>query len=571
MNQKAVTLKSIRKKYPLVKPSHKGRDFHDFWALKDIDLEIERGQTIGIIGRNGAGKSTLLYIIAGVLSPSKGDILVNGRAMGLFNLGVGFQDELSGRENIFLNATILGAARGEIENKLDSIIKFSELGEFINMPLGSYSQGMRLRLGFSIIANLDFDILVVDEVLAVGDTLFQNKCFERLIDFKRQGKTLIITTQGMGLIERLCDRVMLLDHGQTLFTGGPAEAIKKYNSLLNSERFFVGPNQDVNLVKNTKRWADNVSDWGQKFGGKEVIVESVEFISRNRAAQGRVNTLESLAIRVYYTARERVKDLHFGIAIFRKDGVYCYGPNTEFDGYEISELKKGKGHFALFYHSIFLAPGTYRVSVAIWDKKEVLPFDHHYGCYELIVTGRNDQGCGLLNIPFKIENFNIGQNLASFFTRRKNGLSVNFDLLKDRFGHRDEHEDVKIDAVNFLDAQGDRKDIFITNESIRFQICFNRQRLINKRGRYLWFGIYRDDGIYCQGTTMPFGDQRIFQILFPKLALLPGQYSVSIGVWDSLEKRFLMHHHGVYPFQMVFDKQDHGTVYLEHEWILKED
>lgn len=173
-----VELIAIGKKYPLVSSPESQKDWGDFWALKDTNLKIEAGQTIGIIGRNGAGKTTLLNIIAGVLAPSAGSISVKGRVVALFNLGCGFQDELSGKENIFLNGAVLGASRRELNEKLDSIIEFSELGDFVNMPLGSYSQGMRLRLGFSIAANLEFDILIIDEVLAVGDALFQHKCFE---------------------------------------------------------------------------------------------------------------------------------------------------------------------------------------------------------------------------------------------------------------------------------------------------------------------------------------------------------------------------------------------------------
>lgn len=229
---------SVGKKYPFTKQQFSV--LKDFWALKDVSLDVYQGEIVGIIGRNGAGKTTLLNIMAKVLFPTEGEVFSNGRVLGLFNLGVGFQDELTGRGNIFLNGSLLGATKKEIEDKLNSIVEFSELGDFINMPLGTYSQGMRLRLGFSIVVNLKFDILVIDEVLAVGDVLFQNKCFERLMDFKREGKTLVITNQSLDLMERLCDRVILLDHGKTLFQGNVVEAINRYRLLLNTEKFFVG-------------------------------------------------------------------------------------------------------------------------------------------------------------------------------------------------------------------------------------------------------------------------------------------------------------------------------------------
>ncbi|KPK96889.1 MAG: hypothetical protein AMJ95_11915 [Omnitrophica WOR_2 bacterium SM23_72] len=229
---------SVGKKYPFTKQQFS--TLKDFWALRNVSLHVYQGEILGIIGRNGAGKTTLLNIMAKVLFPTEGEVFSNGRVLGLFNLGVGFQDELTGRGNIFLNGSLLGATKKEIEDKFNSIVEFSELGDFINMPLGTYSQGMRLRLGFSIVVNLEFDVLVIDEVLAVGDVLFQNKCFERLMDFKREGKTLVITNQSLDLMERLCDRIILLDHGKALFHGDVVEAINRYRLLLNTEKFFVG-------------------------------------------------------------------------------------------------------------------------------------------------------------------------------------------------------------------------------------------------------------------------------------------------------------------------------------------
>src|SRR4030042_3472005 len=180
-----ILLEAVSKKYPLAKYAKSAKcNFADFWALKDVSLDVKSGEILGIIGRNGAGKTTLLNIIAGVSTATSGNIIVDGKAVGLFNLGVGFQDELTGRENIFLNGALLGASKRQIEDMLSFIIEFSELGGFFVRPLGAYSQGMRMRLGFSIVINLDFDILVIDEVLAVGDALFQNKCFQRLMGFR---------------------------------------------------------------------------------------------------------------------------------------------------------------------------------------------------------------------------------------------------------------------------------------------------------------------------------------------------------------------------------------------------
>ena len=565
----ALKLTAISKKYSLHGPGQKNNPpaSEDFWALKDINFDINRGQAIGIIGRNGAGKTTLLNIIAGILTPTQGNLSVNGKVMGLFNLGIGFQDELSGKENIFLNAAILGASRREIEDKLALIIEFSELGDFINMPLGSYSQGMRLRLGFSIIANLDFDILVIDEVLAVGDALFQNKCYQRLIDFKRRGKTLIITTQALEFIERLCDKVMLLDHGASLFAGEVLEGINRYRSLLNTEKFFVGlpRRQAVGLIVNTKKWADNISDWGKKFGGKEIIIDRVEFINRHGVKTSRINTRTPLRIKVFFTVKDRVENPHFGIAIFRKDGVYCYGPNTEFDGYLIPELKPSKGYFSLDYFELWLAPGGYKVSIAVWDKNESLAFDYHYGYYDLNVTGDDHQQGGFLNMPFEIGGLGWGDKVLSFFARKIAKTKINPDLLPDKFGQNLKSDKIEVEYVKILDQSESRKDTFMTNERVKFVIGLDCKPPL-KKGLILWLGIYRDDGIYCQGVTTPLKGSKDYSIIFPKLALLPGRYNISAGIWDPPAGKFVIYQHGAYPLNMAFDKQDHGTVYLEHAW-----
>ncbi|MFA5411263.1 MAG: ABC transporter ATP-binding protein [Candidatus Omnitrophota bacterium] len=505
----AMELKSIGKKYP----------HSNFWALRDISLNSEKGKILGIIGRNGAGKTTLLNIIAGVLSSTEGKVNIKGRVLGLFNLGVGFQDELSGRENIFLNGALLGAAKQELEAKLSSIIEFSELGDFINMPLGTYSQGMRLRLGFSIIANLDFDILVIDEVLAVGDALFQNKCFQRLMDFRHSGKTLIITSQSMELMERLCDKIVLLDHGRLLFQGEPGEGINKYRALLNTEKFFVGAKQaTAGLVENTKKWAEDVSSWGKKLGVKEVIIDSVEMRNRFGIRCNKIKSREPLCIKVKFTVKDEVKEPHFGVAIFRDDGVYCYGPNTEFDGIEIPRLKKGKGWFELRLRQVYLAAGEYKISIAVWDKNETLAYDYHNGCYKLSIKGESPDNA-LLNMPYKL----------SYPKRDLSG------------------------SIRLFSLGREEKNTFITNEFARLQANFSEIETSDIKDTYLRLGIYRDDGVLCQNIVLPL--KQTTEVIFPCFALLPGSYNISANTRDC-----------IYPFKMAFNRQDHGTVYLAHQW-----
>lgn len=563
----AVELRCVGKEYSFLnpQPGHERGKPGTFWALKDVTFSLDQGEALGVIGRNGAGKTSLLNMIAGILSPSAGKINVRGRVLGLFNLGVGFQDELTGRENIFLNGAILGASRDELENKIESIIGFSELGSFIDMPLGTFSQGMRLRLGFAIVANLDFDILLIDEVLAVGDIIFQNKCFERLIEFKRSGKTLIITSQSLDLIERLCERVMLLEHGSVLFYGAAGQGLDRYKKLLNEEKFFVGPHKDKSvLVENTKRWSDDKSCWGHELGGKEATIKEVIFLDANGRSVDKIKSGDSLRIKIKLEVKEELNNPHFGVAILRKDGVYCYGPNTDFDGLALDKLGKGRMEVEFYLPKVMLAPGEYRVSVAAWDKKETIPFDYHAGCYNLSIDGdsRNDIG-GLTRIVFKKHPDSL------LWFKRNNFLSLNPDSIHDNWAKKIDFKGLEGISVKITSSKNSHKECFFTNDPACFEINLSRNKGDYKKS-HLWLGIFRDDGVYCQGATWPLSRRQTnFKLDFPSLALLPGGYALSIGVWSEKKKDFLMLHHGMYPFRMVFERKDHGTVFMEHKWSWK--
>lgn len=209
----------------------------EYWALRNIDMEIERGKIVGIIGRNGAGKTTLLNILAGVCTPSEGRIDINGRVSSMLTLGAGFKNELSGRENIYMSGLVLGMTKKEISTKFKDIVDFSELDGFLRAPLQTYSQGMKLRLGFSVAIHVDFDILLVDEIIIVGDCSFQKKCLEAMYNFKKQGKTMFFSTQDMGFIERICDEVYILEDGKIEFNGTPEVAVQYYQKILNEKKF----------------------------------------------------------------------------------------------------------------------------------------------------------------------------------------------------------------------------------------------------------------------------------------------------------------------------------------------
>jgi len=241
MNEPMIDVNDVSVKYRLAKEKPKtlqeyiihrlkGRrmDYEDFWALKDINIEVYKKETLGIIGYNGAGKSTLLKVIAGVLKPTEGNVTVYGKIAPLIELGAGFDMELTGEENIYLNASIMGLSRKEINGKFNKIVDFSELAEFIHSPLKSYSSGMVSRLGFSIATEVDSDILIIDEILAVGDEPFKKKCMKRMTGFREKGSTILFVSHSMDEIKRLCDRVIWIDHGKQKMYGDPKSVTEEY-------------------------------------------------------------------------------------------------------------------------------------------------------------------------------------------------------------------------------------------------------------------------------------------------------------------------------------------------------
>lgn len=240
MNKTAIDIKDVSKKFRLYKERNqniktaimRGRisTYDDFWALKDVSFTINHGETFGLVGDNGSGKSTLLKCLAKILYPDRGSITVDGRLAALLEVGSGFHPELSGRENVYLNGSILGMSRKEIDSKFDAIIDFSGVREFIDQPVKNYSSGMYVRLGFSVAIHVDPDILLVDEVLAVGDESFQQKCFEKFSEFRKAGKTVVIVSHSLGTMVEMCDRIAWLEHGELKGVGKPSEVISKYRS-----------------------------------------------------------------------------------------------------------------------------------------------------------------------------------------------------------------------------------------------------------------------------------------------------------------------------------------------------
>ncbi|MCP5107888.1 MAG: ABC transporter ATP-binding protein [bacterium] len=362
-----------------------------FWALKDINFNIQKGKTIGFIGRNGSGKSTLLKLISRILYPDGGAIAAHGKISTLIELGSGFHPDLSGRENVYINASILGLSRAQVNEKFDEIVAFSGLEEFIDNPVKTYSSGMYVRLGFSVAINIDPDILLVDEVLAVGDEIFQRKCIEKINEFKKMGKTIVFVSHDLKTIEELCDQVFLLHNGRLVKEGKPVEVISEYHRLLIGSSEFLGKEKEggLDLTNSTNRW-----------GSRAVEIKKVVFLDDNDEETTILKIGGSFRARIHYRAHREVKNPVFGVAVYNDNAVHITGPNTRFDKYETGVVK-GDGYVEYKMPVLPLMSGAYFFSASIYDSAGVNPLDHWELNWKFhVIEDENvTDRFGLLSIP----------------------------------------------------------------------------------------------------------------------------------------------------------------------------
>lgn len=352
-------------------------EHQSFWALKDVSLSVHRGEVFGVIGQNGAGKSTLLKLIARVLRPSQGRVWVKGRVAPLLELGAGFHPELTGRENIYLNGAILGFSRSEMDAKFQRIVDFAELGDFIDAPLRTYSSGMWARLGFAVATDTNPDILIVDEVLSVGDEAFQRKSAERIDEFRSQGTMILLVSHNMGLIESMCQRIAWLDHGRVMAIGSASSVVHHYLEHVHQEQ--VQRLTQASIVEDTQRW-----------GSRKITIDRVRLLNAAGADQYIFYTGERLVIEMAYTANQEIDGPIFGIAIHRADGVHITGPNTSFAGLDLGTVK-GAGVITYTLPNLMLLEGSYQVSVAVTDRQDREMFDYHDRCYLFQVDNKDHE------------------------------------------------------------------------------------------------------------------------------------------------------------------------------------
>ena len=328
----------------------------EFWALDDVSFDVEEGTTFGLIGENGSGKSTMLKCLTKILRPDRGSVEVRGKVSALLELGAGFHPELSGRENVFLNGAILGLPQKEIKRRFDEIVEFAGIGTFIDQPVKNYSSGMYVRLGFSVAINVDPDVLLVDEVLAVGDESFQRKCNEKFSDLRSAGKTIVLVSHGMASVHNLCDRVAWLEHGKVRMVDSARTVVDAYSSSVQVDR-------EVDADTGNSRW-----------GSGEGQIEHVELLDGAGRPVSQVHSGDAVTMRLHYRLHEPIERPVFGVAIHTLNGTQVTGPNTR-DADCVPEKLDGTGHVDLVLDPLLLLPGTYDVSCSIVDYGLLHPYD----------------------------------------------------------------------------------------------------------------------------------------------------------------------------------------------------
>lgn len=333
--------------HPLKKKYHK-----EFYALNDVSFEIKKGETVGIIGKNGAGKSTLLKIITGVLTPSSGHVHVNGRIASLLELGAGFNPEYTGIENIYLQGTLMGYTKEEMDVKIDEILAFADIGDFVYQPVKMYSSGMFARLAFAVAINVDPDILIVDEVLSVGDARFQSKSIKKMEAIRDNGTTILFVSHATEQIKRFCTKAIWIENSTVKLIGEPAIVSDKYIDNL--------------AVQDSK----NNYDLSQKRETASRLAKIHSFF----LSQNTIKTFESLILTIEYDIAEKVDDLLIGVAIHDNENNYIFGPNTYLDGFSLANTR-GRHTISYKLNELHLLSGTYTMSIGLFSDKGIVNLD----------------------------------------------------------------------------------------------------------------------------------------------------------------------------------------------------
>ncbi len=408
-----------------------------FWALRDVSFSVDRGEAVGIVGSNGSGKSTCLKLMTRILEPTSGAVAVQGRISALLELGTGFHPELTGRENIFLYGSVLGLRRRDMAERFDRIVAFAELSRFIDIPVKFYSSGMYVRLAFATAINVDADVLLVDEVLSVGDQSFQSRCLERIHEMKRRGVTIVFVSHSLDAVRGLCDRAIWLDDGNLRADGVADEVVARYLRQVFEDReeadLAAREAEDAGEVAEDLATAgdghaaaaaapagapsepalvdegDGMSAHQRRWGTGEAEIVSVRFL--DAAGQDRLllTTGQPATIVIRYRATQRIERPMFGLAIHRSDGAHVTGPNSVFSGFDLPAIE-GEGEMRYCIAQMPLLAGTYYLSVSLCDHSGVRSYDFRSMQFRFRVQpGDIEERYGLIYIPARWEHATLPQ------------------------------------------------------------------------------------------------------------------------------------------------------------------
>ena len=420
-NNLAIKVDHVSKMYKLYdKPSDRLKEalgltrkkkYHEHWALNKVSFDVKKGETIGIIGTNGSGKSTILKIITGVLNPTEGNLEIDGRISALLELGAGFNMEYTGIENVYLNGMMIGFSREEIDERLDDILKFADIGDFINQPCKTYSSGMFVRLAFAVAINIDPEILIVDEALSVGDVFFQAKCYKKFEEFKEQGKTIIFVSHDLSSISKYCDRVILLNKGDKLAEGSPKEMISLYKRvLLNQADVKKSPEDLIADVDKAEHalWKSNfkINPNMDEYGTGEAEIIDFAIVDENGNYTNCIEKGTSFEIKSKVLFQQEVQNPIFTYTFKTIQGVSVTGTNTMYEKADIGTAHPGDVYVATFRQQMDLQGGEYLLSISCTGFRDG-SFKAYHRLYDVcnvtVVSDKNTVGFYDMNSEVTVE------------------------------------------------------------------------------------------------------------------------------------------------------------------------
>lgn len=384
--------------------------YREHFALNSLNFEIKKGETVGIIGTNGSGKSTILKIITGVLNPSEGEVAVNGRISALLELGAGFNMEYTGVENVYLNGTMIGFTKEEIDERLEDILEFADIGDFVHQPVKTYSSGMFVRLAFAVAININPEILIVDEALSVGDVFFQSKCYHKFEEFKKMGKTILFVSHDLGSITKYCDRAVLLNKGSKLFEGTPKDAVDLYKRVLVNQL-----EDDEESGKSIWKHSEGGELWRStlpinpqvlEYGSKKAEILDFAFVDEKGRFSNVIEKGSKMSVKVKVKFHEAIAEPIFAFSFKNLLGIELCGTNTLFEKIEITPKQAGDIQEIAFTQNMDLQGGEYLLSLGCtgYPKGEFTVYHRLYDvCSLTVVSTKNTVGYYDMNTKITVE------------------------------------------------------------------------------------------------------------------------------------------------------------------------